>query len=255
MAILFTASEAFELEPLASRLTGLRPVKWPLDYAQEGVWEGKRYLLAANGAGPKLASQCVEVALRATSMAELSASKLEAVVSTGLCGALQPDLQIGDIIEASGLLDPDRHESMPCSRVQTDRESRYGAVLSIDRVAGTIEEKRVLSETGALAVEMEAAGVARRAAAAQLPFCCLKVVSDRADEEFVMDFNQMRSNDGRFSRGKIVVYALTHPRTVSRLLSLRRRSHEVASALGVFLASCRFQFSDGVAEAEAAGQQ
>ena len=45
MAILFVASEAFELKPLAERLTGLRSLKWPLDYAEEGVWQGKRYLL------------------------------------------------------------------------------------------------------------------------------------------------------------------------------------------------------------------
>ena len=62
MAILFVASEAFELKPLAERLTGLRSLKWPLDYAEEGVWHGKRYLLTANGAGPRLASHCVEVA-------------------------------------------------------------------------------------------------------------------------------------------------------------------------------------------------
>src|SRR6476660_8022978 len=56
MAILFVASEAFELKPLGQRLTGCRPLKWPLDYAEEGVWQGRRFLLAANGAGPKLAS-------------------------------------------------------------------------------------------------------------------------------------------------------------------------------------------------------
>ena len=255
MAILFVASEAFELKPLAKQLTGLRPLKWPLAYAREGVWHGKRYLLAANGAGPKLASQCVEVALRATSMAELSASKLEAVVSTGLCGALQPDIQIGDIIEASGLLDLGNPVQIECSRVQSDRISRLGVVLSINRVARTIEEKQNLSKTGTLAVEMEALGVAIRTAAAGLPFCCIKAVSDRADEEFVMNFNLMRSTDGHFSRGKIVVYALTHPQVLPSLLSLRRRSQEAASALGVFLASCRFQFSDGLAEAEAVGQK
>ena len=66
MAILFVASESFELKPFAGRLTGLRPLKWPVQYAEEGVWQGKRYLLAANGAGPKLAARCVEMALRAT---------------------------------------------------------------------------------------------------------------------------------------------------------------------------------------------
>jgi nucleoside phosphorylase len=255
MAILFVASEAFELEPLAQQLTGLRPLKWPLAYAREGVWQGKRYLLAANGAGPKLATQCVEVALRATAMAELSSSKLECVVSTGLCGALQSDIRVGDIIEASELLDPDTLARVKCFEPQSDRPARSGMVVSVDRIAGTKEEKQILGLTGAVAVEMEGFGVAARTASAELPFCCIKVVSDSADEEFVMDFNQMRSTDGRLSRGKIIVYALTHPQVLPRLLSLRRRSKEAASALGVFLASCRFQFNDGLAEAGTTGHQ
>jgi adenosylhomocysteine/aminodeoxyfutalosine nucleosidase len=245
MAILFVASEAFELEPFAARLTGVRPLKWPLAYAREGVWEGKRYLLAANGAGPRLASKCVEIALRATAMADLSSSRLEGVVSTGLCGALQSGIEIGDIIEANRICNSDSSEEITCVPIESNRSSRVGVVLSADRVAGTIEEKRTLSQTGALAIEMEAVGVARRAIAAGLPFCCVKVVSDRADERFVMDFNSFRSTDGHFARGKIVFYALTHPQVLPRLLSLRRRSQDAASALGAFLASCRFQFSDG----------
>ena len=90
MAILYVASEAAELQPLARMLTGLRKLKWPIDYAWEGIWDSRRILLAANGAGPKLASHVVEIALRAAMAAELSSSKLEAVVSTGFCGALDP---------------------------------------------------------------------------------------------------------------------------------------------------------------------
>jgi nucleoside phosphorylase len=254
MAILFVASEAFELKPLAERLTGLRPLKWPLAYAEEGVWEGKRYLLTANGAGPKLAAHCVEVALRATSMAELSASRLEVMVSTGLCGAIRNSLRIGDIIEATEVLAIDRGERLSCSQAQYSGVAVKGLVASVDRVAGTVADKRELEATGALAVEMEAAGAGQRAILAGLPFCCIKVVSDRADEDFVMDFNRLRSIDGRFSRGKIVFYALTHPRTIPRLVSLRRKSQEAASALGAFLASCRFQFSGVPSEPEQAGQ-
>ena len=65
MAILYVASEAVELEPMARLLTGVRKLKWPLAYAYEGVLEGRRLLLAANGAGPKLATRAVEVAIRA----------------------------------------------------------------------------------------------------------------------------------------------------------------------------------------------
>ena len=86
MAILFVAAEADELKPFAKRLTGLRKLNWPLRYAFEGILQGRRIMLAAQGAGPKLAAQAVEVAIRAVTAAELSASRLEAVVSVGYCG-------------------------------------------------------------------------------------------------------------------------------------------------------------------------
>ena len=58
-------------------------------------------LLAANGAGPKLAAHVVEIAIRAAIRAELSSSELEAVVSTGFCGALDPALNEAQIVVAS----------------------------------------------------------------------------------------------------------------------------------------------------------
>jgi nucleoside phosphorylase len=244
MAILFVAAEGFELEPLAKRLTGRRPLKWPLQYAEEGVWQGKRYLLAANGPGAGLATKCVEVALRATSAMDLSSSRLEGVVSVGLCGALQSSLNIGDILIGSEVIDVNSGERFVCSPVAHDGAAFEGTVASNGRIAGTKAEKAKLAETGADAVEMEAAGIAKRTVAAALPFACIKVVSDRVDEEFVIDFNELRTTEGRFARGKIVFYALTHPSVISSLLQLRRRGKEASGALGAFLASCRFQFSE-----------
>src|ERR1700745_3767115 len=98
MAFLYVAAEASELQPFTELLTGVRKLKWPVDYAYEGIWEGRRMLLAANGAGPKLAADVVEVAIRAGMVAELSSSRLEAVISTGYCGALSPDLCESQIV-------------------------------------------------------------------------------------------------------------------------------------------------------------
>ena len=70
MAILYVGAEAMEVEPFAASLTGVRKLKWPIDYAFEGVWEGRRVMLAANGAGPRLAAQAVEIAIRAVTGAE-----------------------------------------------------------------------------------------------------------------------------------------------------------------------------------------
>lgn len=239
MAILYVASEASELKPFAAMLTGLRKLNWPLDYAYEGILEGRRVMLAANGAGPKLSARAVEVALRAATMAELSSSKLEAVVSTGYCGALDEGLREGRIVVATKVLDVASKELFDCAPATAEGEFSSGVVISQDRVAIDGSEKRQLLIHEGVAVDMEAAGVAARARTAGLPFCCIKVVSDRADESFQIDFNRLRTAEGRFARGKISLYALTHPKVIGELLRLRRRTRDAAKALGDFLVSCR----------------
>lgn len=239
MAILYVASEASELRPFASMLTGLRKLSWPVDYAVEGIWEARRMLLAANGAGPKLAARAVEVALRAMMAAELSSSKLEAVVSTGYCGALDGNLRELQIVVASKVLDLATKENFACGTVEAERAFASGVVVSQDRVAMNAGEKQQLCVDDAVAVDMESAGVAARARVAGLPFCCVKVVSDRADESFRLDFNRMRTEQGRIARGKIGLHAVTHPKLIPELLRLRRRTQEAAKELGNFLVSCR----------------
>ena len=238
MSILFVASEAAELEPLAERLENLRKLSWPIDYAYEGIANSRRFILVANGAGPKLASQAAEVAIRAVKGAELSSSQLEAVVSTGYGGGLDPVLQVGEIVVAATVLDAASQERFPCGPLEGI--SALGIVLSQDRIAiDAVEKKRLFEQTGCLAVEMESAGVATRAKRAGLPFYCIKVISDTATESFALDLNRMRTAEGRVARGKIILHALARPNLVPGLLRLKRRTEDAARVLGEFLVSCR----------------
>lgn len=239
MAILYVAAESQELSRFAEHLSNLRKLRWPIDYAAEGVLNGQRVILAANGAGPKLAAQAVEIALRAVSLADLSASKLEAVVSTGFCGALDPNLQAAHIVIADSLANDLASCSIPYAAPET---FVIGRLLSHDSIVISATEKQRLREaSAALAVEMEAAGVAARAAKAGLPFYCIRVVSDTANESFAFDLNRMRSHEGRIQRGKIAIYALTHPQLLPGLIRLKRRADQASRELGDFLASCRIQ--------------
>jgi adenosylhomocysteine nucleosidase len=239
MAILYVAADAMELEPFAKLLTGLRKLKWPLDYAFEGVLDGKRLMLAANGAGPRLAAQAVEVAMRAVSAAELSSSKLDAVVSTGFCGALDPALRVSQIVLGTAVIGPGE-EPVSCETVHAAPEGfATGPIFSQNRIANDIAEKQRLAASGAIAVDMEAAGIAAHSKRAGLPFYCIKCVSDLAGESFGFDLNEMRTTEGRIARGKIVSYALAHPKLLAQLLQLKRRSEDAAKALGDFLVSCR----------------
>ncbi len=239
MAILYVAAEAAELKPFADLLTGVRKLKWPLDYAWEGILESRRILLAANGAGPKLASQAVEVALRAAMAADLSSSRLEAVVSTGFCGALDPVLREGQIVVATQVVDAASDTVFDCARIASSESFCTGPILSRDEVANDATAKARLFDNNVIALDMEAAGICARAKRAELPFACIKVVTDRADESFPFDLNAMRSAEGRISRGKIVRHTLWRPQLYGALISLKRRSDFASKALGEFLVSSR----------------
>jgi adenosylhomocysteine nucleosidase len=250
MAILYVASLPMELEPFAALLTGLRKLKWPIDYAFEGVWEGRRVMLAANGAGPRLAAQAVEIAIRAVTGADLSSSKLEAVVSTGFCGALDPSLREGQIVVPTEVLDLATSATFECGAVDAETPFASGVLASQDRIANYASEKQHLQDLGALAIDMEASGVAARAKRAALPFYAIKVVSDRADESFPLDINSMRTPEGRIRRVKIGIHAVTHPKLLPQMLHWKRRSRIAAKALGGFLVSCRIRPKSDPALAE-----
>jgi adenosylhomocysteine nucleosidase len=241
MAILYVASLAMELRPFAALLTGVRKLKWPIDYAFEGVLDGRRVMLAANGVGPKLAAQAVEIAIRVVTGAELSSSKLEAVVSTGFCGALDPHLREGQLVVATEVLDLATNGTFECGALDAETPFASGVLVSQDRVANDAAEKQQLRNRGAVAIDMEAGGVAARAKRAGLPFYSIKVVSDRADESFPFDINSMRTPEGRIRRVKIGIHALTHPKLLIKLLHWKRRSRIAAKALGGFLVSCRIR--------------
>ena len=124
---------------------------------------------------------------------------------------------------------------------QYGRAHHIGVVCSIDHVAQSAAEKRQLRAGGASAVEMEAGGVAARAAAHGLPFYCVRVVTDLAGEEMANDFNAALRPDGHFATMRILQSALRHPLTrLPELLRLRSRCVRAARALGDFFADCRF---------------
>ena len=175
------------------------------------------WLLLASGPGSRLVSE----ALR-------DKRAVDGIVSIGFCGALDPGLEIGDIVVSGG-------------EVASSRHFVRGEILSTDRVAVTAAEKRTLRErTGAIAVEMESAAVAAKAREWGVPFRCIKAVSDTASQDMPLDFNQYRDSAGQFSRSRIAAAALRHPFTrIPALRRLDRNCRIAAERLGDFLADCQ----------------
>ncbi len=230
--ILLVAAEPREFDGLLRFCTGVRKVKWAVDWGRSGECEGRQFWMVANGAGAARAGRAVEVAC--------PECHPEAIVSMGFCGALDPALKIGDVLVATGVgggpADSRLRAQLPALQF-----AHTGVVASIDHVAQTATEKASLWASGASVVEMEAAGVAERTAAHGIPFFCVKSVTDLAGQSFVTDFNKALLSSGHFGTIRILASALRNPgKAFPELFRLRNSCRMATRTLGEFIAGCRF---------------
>jgi len=224
---LFLAADPRECHPFVANWARLERAELPVHWARSGSWKSRRVLAIANGAGPARARMAVEAAA--------SAGRLEGVCSIGFCGALDPELGIGDIFVASAV-----NGEFPAALPAGMPPARRGALASVPRIAGTAAEKAELGRSGARVVEMEAAGAARAAAALGVPFYCIRAVSDLANEDFSLDFNDFLMPDGRFHTPRLILGALARPARFAELIRLSKRTRTASKNLGDFLAHCDF---------------
>jgi adenosylhomocysteine nucleosidase len=217
---LMIAAERREFDGILKRFGTSSDLDWPgVRFARQSEWNGDRWLLVASGPGTGL----VRKALRRR-------TDVSGIISTGFCGALDPALQVGDIVVRGD------------SPVQSEMPFVRGEILSTDRVAVRAEEKHELrARTGAVAIEMESAAVARKAAEWSVAFHCIRAVSDAASADLPLDFNLYRDAEGRFSRSRIALAAMARPFSVMpALLEFDRNCRRAADVLGDFFADCRF---------------
>jgi len=172
--ILFVAAEPRECEPWVGHWSSVHPAKLPVHWARAGTWKGSDVMAIANGAGPERARAAVSAAPLPT-----------AVCNIGFCGALDGSLRIGDIFVATEVRNGSR--TYPAQDPHGSAPGKAGPLASQPHIARTAAEKRRLRNSGAFAVEMEAAGVAGASERLNVPFYCIRAVSDLADEDLAND--------------------------------------------------------------------
>ena len=209
---LIVAAEAREFAGLLKRVGPGTPLDCPdIAYARDVVLQGRRAILVANGPGPRLVNNMLDSAV-------IQEWNVTEVISAGFCGALDPSLQIGDIVIAKG------------------------EIWSEDRVAVRAEDKQKLRKrTGARVVEMEFAAVQAKALQWGVPCRAVRVVSDTAGEDLPLDLNLYRDADGRFQLARIAMAGILRPFTVlPKLMQLDRDSRLAAEKLGEFFVNSQF---------------
>jgi adenosylhomocysteine nucleosidase len=160
----------------------------------------------------------------------------EAVLSIGLGGALDPALDVGDVVLASEVLRPRRRWATDPAWLQRLIErlpmAKVGGVYgSNDMVLGALEKAKLRGQGGALLVDMEshvAAGVAARAG---LPFAVIRVVSDKAGVSLPPAVREGIREDGGMNLPGVLAALLRDPRQLPALLHTGRDADLAFKAL------------------------
>ena len=229
--LLFIASDRRELQPWVSRWDNLRSLQLPVHWAKAGTWRGKEAIAIANGVGTRRAAGAIDAAITLS-------RTFAGIFSVGTGGALDTSLSLADVVVAKCVTDG--QTTWPALD-PAGQPARFGLVRTVPHIARTAAEKTNLREAGAILVEMEAAAVATAASQLVVPFYCVRVVSDLANETFFIDFEQFLMPNGGFNVPRLVMHALRHPvEGLPELLRLQQRTSAAAKKLGEFLSHCNF---------------
>jgi adenosylhomocysteine nucleosidase len=168
--------------------------------------------LACAGPGPERARAAA---------AKLAAEGAQALVSFGLCGGLDPALRAGDLVLAEAVIvapgelietDAPRRTALAARASAAGLRVAGGALIGQDRQIGRAEDKAALyGSSGARAVDMESAGVARAAEAAGVAFLVVRALADPAGRNLPRAALDAAAPDGRLRLFKVLTTMYLRP--------------------------------------------
>jgi len=197
-----------EIEPLLKKVENVKKIEYANNSYYEATYKGHDLVIAYSKIGKVFSS------LTASTLIEkFACSKL---LFSGVAGAINPELKIGDLIIADKLCQHDLditvfghpHGFVPegAVYVETDAELREiakkvasknelslieGTIATGDQFVASSERKAFIESTfKADALEMEGASVAVVCDALNVPFFILRAISDTANDDAGIDFDE-----------------------------------------------------------------
>jgi adenosylhomocysteine nucleosidase len=157
------------------------------------------------------------------------------LISIGFAGSCVSNLHPGSIVVPATLLEAGTGRTFHCAFGR-------GHMVTLDRVAGKALKQEASARFGALAVDMEAAGVAAAAVECGRGFAAIKVISDGAQEDlrFLADFVKPEG----FETGRFIAHIALRPGLWPSVATLNRNSKLATAVLESAVREC---LSDGPA--------
>jgi adenosylhomocysteine nucleosidase len=207
---------------------------WP------GKWGQQNIVLVRSGVGKQRAED--------STLQVIDRFQPKALISIGYAGAVQPELNVGDLVIADSIMEEDKEEGREYFsdpnwllrakgiRCADGNKLVVGGLLTVNSVIHDPTAKMELGRSyDVQAVEMETSAIARVAEDKALPLLSVRVISDRVDQE-LLDSSSFLGSDGEISTLKAGWYVLTHPGSLKNALSLRTQTQFATETMTRFLA-------------------
>lgn len=200
-----------EVAILKEKMEDVRIIKKASMDFYEGILAGKKVVVVRSGIGKVNAGICAQILADVFSV--------DAIINTGIAGSLNKNINIGDIVLSTDVVQHDMDATgfgyrkgqipqMPvfffnaddnlrrlaaevCKEVNPDIQVFEGRIASGDQfVCDQDVKNRIVSEFSAYATEMEGAAIGQAAHLNEIPFLVVRAISDKADGSAQMDYSE-----------------------------------------------------------------
>ncbi|MBI4588351.1 MAG: hypothetical protein HY725_05895 [Candidatus Rokubacteria bacterium] len=165
------------------------------------------------------------------------------VISAGTCGALAPELGMGDLILPESVLGLGGERlnvtpGMHAAAVKVAGNACTGVLLTSSEVMATPAAKAERwHATAASAVDMESAVIVAWAARQGCPSLVVRAVSDTARQHVPSELGVAVTSAGKVRAGRAVALFLTHPRAIPHALLLQRGTRQALKSVARVIAA------------------
>lgn len=161
----------------------------------------------------------------------LESGRPEIVLSCGFAGGLNAELTTSDVVFSID-------DNFPFKSNLLVSGAKPGIFHCAKRIAISSSEKRALrSQTGADAVEMESEVIRRMCAEQKIPSATVRVISDAANEDLPLDFNQVMTAEFKISYFRLALVVLLQPWKIPALIKFGKTTKAAAQNLSRVLKS------------------
>ena len=198
-------------------------------------YEGREFKFFEDGDAVAVCGGIGPAAARRACQAVFALYGPEIVISAGFAGALTADLHAGDVVIPAKVTDSGDGSS-------TVSGTGAGTLVSVAAIVNPAQKRILAKKYQAVAVDMEAAAVAKGAQTCGMRFAAVKAISDELDFEIPVVEGSVDSA-GQFHEGRFLTGIALRPWVWRRVARTARNSSLAAESLAAEVRARISEFS------------